>query len=263
MDLNDFHDEHYLRLLFDLQVDETTFAGGRNLTSVKEHIRWLYSTIVDSNPNKRLLDLGCGIGHYTREFAKLGYEAIGVDISPLCIDYAKSISPSNLDCHYLCADFTGHELPRNNGTIIYSNSTFNLLPREIARKLLERVYEALAPAGIFYIEVLHPHQILEDSVNVKAHPFHNLGFGFNRPVIVLSDKMENIASQTIYERQFWINKETYEVTTNDVIVYCYSSEEYTTLLANVGFRNVTQWPGKPPKLSDLEFGPYTIFTGTK
>jgi ubiquinone/menaquinone biosynthesis C-methylase UbiE len=40
-------------------------------------------------PNaKRLLDVGCGTGHFTRWYAALGYETIGVDISPVMLDVA-------------------------------------------------------------------------------------------------------------------------------------------------------------------------------
>lgn len=40
-------------------------------------------------PNaKRILDVGCGTGHFTRWYASLGYETIGVDISPIMLDVA-------------------------------------------------------------------------------------------------------------------------------------------------------------------------------
>lgn len=37
---------------------------------------------------KRILDVGCGTGHFTRWYASLGYETIGVDISPFMLDVA-------------------------------------------------------------------------------------------------------------------------------------------------------------------------------
>lgn len=37
---------------------------------------------------KRILDVGCGTGHFTRWYAALGYETVGVDISPIMLDVA-------------------------------------------------------------------------------------------------------------------------------------------------------------------------------
>lgn len=40
---------------------------------------------------KRILDVGCGTGHFTRWYASLGYETIGVDISPIMLDVAVTL----------------------------------------------------------------------------------------------------------------------------------------------------------------------------
>jgi SAM-dependent methyltransferase len=44
---------------------------------------------VRSRPLGRALDLGCGRGHYTRELARRGWDAVGVDAVPRAIDAAK------------------------------------------------------------------------------------------------------------------------------------------------------------------------------
>jgi len=46
-------------------------------------------TMLKHFPNaNRILDVGCGTGHFTRWYASLGYETIGVDISPVMLDVA-------------------------------------------------------------------------------------------------------------------------------------------------------------------------------
>ncbi len=45
----------------------------------------------------RVLDIGCGTGHYAAAFAAAGYEAVGVDLDPAMIAYARA--------HYPTAEF--------------------------------------------------------------------------------------------------------------------------------------------------------------
>lgn len=62
--------------------------------------RWYLSRKEDPSWNhilpllkgKTLLDLGCGLGFDSLIFAKMGYQVVGVDISPLSIKKAKELA---------------------------------------------------------------------------------------------------------------------------------------------------------------------------
>src|SRR5262245_8254345 len=43
-------------------------------------------------PGQRLFDLGCGPGRYAVQFAYLGYEVFGLDVSPANIEAAANLS---------------------------------------------------------------------------------------------------------------------------------------------------------------------------
>jgi len=45
--------------------------------------------LLDPNPNGTYLDIGCGTGNYTTEFAKKGYRFIGIDPSTEMLEKAK------------------------------------------------------------------------------------------------------------------------------------------------------------------------------
>lgn len=53
-------------------------------------------------PGERLLELGCGTGHWSRFFAEQGYEVFGLDVSPQMLAVARSRhSPG---CHFELGD---------------------------------------------------------------------------------------------------------------------------------------------------------------
>jgi len=44
------------------------------------HNRWLAEYILDKKPSGRVLDVGCGSGHFVKAMCDAGYDAIGVDL---------------------------------------------------------------------------------------------------------------------------------------------------------------------------------------
>jgi ubiquinone/menaquinone biosynthesis C-methylase UbiE len=68
--------------------------------------------LMPSDRGKKLLEVGCGTGHWSRFFSEYGFEVTGVDISERMIDTAKSKNIPNASFHL--AD--GHSLPFADGT---------------------------------------------------------------------------------------------------------------------------------------------------
>jgi ubiquinone/menaquinone biosynthesis C-methylase UbiE len=80
---------------------ETGFGRRADLSEkklIEEFLRFL--------PRRRLLEIGCGTGHFTRWLRELGFEAVGVDFSTPMLEVATSLSP---EVTYLRAD--AHRLP--------------------------------------------------------------------------------------------------------------------------------------------------------
>lgn len=59
---------------------------------------------------KKVMELGCGLGHYTDKISKLGVEAIGVDISATAIDKAKLKYPNY---QFIVADILDFDIYRD------------------------------------------------------------------------------------------------------------------------------------------------------
>lgn len=56
---------------------------------------------------KRVVELGCGLGHYTNEIAEAKFHVLGVDISPTAIEKARNAFPS---CTFQVGDILDFEI---------------------------------------------------------------------------------------------------------------------------------------------------------
>jgi ubiquinone/menaquinone biosynthesis C-methylase UbiE len=69
------------------EVYETFYEGKYKETDILE--KEALSAMLKHFPDaKRILDVGCGTGHFTRWYAELGYDTVGLDISPIMLNVA-------------------------------------------------------------------------------------------------------------------------------------------------------------------------------
>ncbi|KAK3071675.1 hypothetical protein LTR53_008215 [Teratosphaeriaceae sp. CCFEE 6253] len=115
-------------------------------------------------PRKRVLVPGCGRGYDVQLFSSHGYDAYGLDVSPLAIERAVALSgepsvpaeyPSSLNgrgrVEYLLADFfTDNFLSRTGGgafDVIYDYTFLVALPPSMRPAWAKRMSELLAAEG--------------------------------------------------------------------------------------------------------------------
>jgi len=104
----------------------------------------------------KFLELGCGAGNITIWFAKRGYEAYGVDISPFAIQWAMENARE-----------TGTVIDYKLGNVVdlpdYQDESFDFvldghclhcIIGEDRRKLLTNVFRVLKPGGAFIVRTM-------------------------------------------------------------------------------------------------------------
>jgi SAM-dependent methyltransferase len=162
---------------------------------------------------ERILDLGCGNGRHAVYFAREGFKASGIDVSPQAIDWAVDWARrEDLDVDFRVADIT--ELPFADQTFdaVVSHGVLDHVPMEIARKAAEEVRRVLSPGGLFYCDL----RCAEDSdygVGAQAAPnTFVVGDGYEKGLVqhfftagdtsVLFDGLFRILYSEITERRF-------------------------------------------------------------
>jgi SAM-dependent methyltransferase len=81
--------------------------------------------------NERLLDVGCGTGHWSAFFSRMGYRVTGVDVSPEMLDVARA---SVSGCSFRQADV--YDLP-------FADATFNVTAVMATLEFLPAPVEAI------------------------------------------------------------------------------------------------------------------------
>lgn len=95
---------------------------------------------------ERILDLGCGTGHLTREIASRGAVAIGIDSSPTMIAQARQSYPQ---LQFEVAD-ARHLSFVGEFDAVFSNAVLHWIPE--AEAVVAGVWKSLKPGGRFVAE---------------------------------------------------------------------------------------------------------------
>ncbi len=123
-------------------------------------------------PGGRVLDVGCGTGHYCRELAQTGRDCLGIDLDPGMIDQAERSHPEGA-FRILGMEDVG-VLPAEGFTGIFCIG--NVLPHLPSSRLsafLMDVKQLLAPGGVWIFQTVNFDPILTRSDHV--FPERNLG----------------------------------------------------------------------------------------
>jgi len=84
-------------------LDQRHDLASRRAAVIDGHVAWLRTLTADPG---RALDLGCGPGLYLERLATVGWECVGVDVSPAAIDHARRRAhEGDLACQYVLGDF--------------------------------------------------------------------------------------------------------------------------------------------------------------
>jgi len=100
---------------------------------------------------KRLIDIGCGPGIYSVEFAKRGADVLGIDISRKMLEEArKNAEPLSLKLTLCKADAYSIPCPNNSFDITV------IILAILNRKIIKEAVRTLKPDGLLLISDTHP-----------------------------------------------------------------------------------------------------------
>lgn len=106
---------------------------------------------------KTVLDLGAGIGRFTRQFAKQAKKVFSVDLCEHFIEENQRLSGTFHNIKWMTKDVMELQFPRNSIDLVFMNSLMMYLEDEDAKKLLQEVRSWLKLGGhLFFRESCAP-----------------------------------------------------------------------------------------------------------
>jgi len=178
-------DDHISKQLLDVHLNPDIDLASRRRASIESTVAWILNSANLEKMN--VLDLGCGPGLYAELMAERGHKVTGVDFSKNSIEYARNEAiKKNLDIEYVNRNYL--ELCEENkydlAMMVFTD--FGVLIPEARKTLLQNVYRALKPGGIFIFDVLSDKDI-EMKVAEKSWGMEERGFWKDRLHLILSD----------------------------------------------------------------------------
>jgi SAM-dependent methyltransferase len=160
----------------------------------REEVDFIVSQTVQ---NGRVLDVGCGQGRHCVEFAKRGFEAIGIDVSQKLIGQA-SQAGKGLPAQFIMDD--ARQMSRVKGCfdlVASLFSSFGLHSHMDNRLIIHNVCERLKSGGFLFIDVDNIHEIKRYITRTKGMHTYD---GFIERVVL------NPATNIVQWEECWIGQ---------------------------------------------------------
>jgi SAM-dependent methyltransferase len=142
------------------------------------------------NP-QNLLEIGCGIGTFSRLLAARSQLVTAIDLSPGMIEIAENLSKSHANIDFQLADVLETDFPDEHFDAIVSIATFHHLPLE---RLLPKLKKALKTGGkLLILDVTKMENIQDFFIAAAAVPLS----------LILKIFHNGFVRQTKEEREAW------------------------------------------------------------
>jgi SAM-dependent methyltransferase len=174
-------------------------------------------------PSAKLLDLACGNGRHSRTMAQLGYNTVGVDLSPNNIQIAKQIK-SDLT-HFFVHDMRQVFKKNEFDAVLNLFTSFGyFVDKNDNIQTLNSVYENLKPGAIFVQDFLNAESVIKNLVEKETIKRGDVVFEITRTII---------EQQIIKNISFEVGQETYEFSEE---VTLFTLSDFEQMYQKVGFK---------------------------
>jgi SAM-dependent methyltransferase len=179
-------------------------------------------------PGARVLDIPCGQGRHSIEFARAGFKPTGIDFNPNAVEQArKTAVAGGVDAEFAVADMREFSWTHPFDAAICFFGSFGYFDDEQNLRFSSRVAESLRPGGRFLIDIhvaesIFPKFRERDWQWVRQDP----------PLRILEERQWNLDSGRIDSTWSFIGETT---SSSHISMRIYTYRELCELLKRAGF----------------------------
>lgn len=204
------------------------------------------------HPIGSVVELACGTGSLARLLAESGYDVTAVDLSPDMLSVAAD-KCEGLNVRFVCQDMAKLTLPEPADAVVCCLDSVNYVTRPAQlRRAFQRVYQALAPGGLFLFDTKTPEALEQADGEIYLDENDELYCVWRGEY----DARRRICGYGIdlFALQpdgSWVRGGEYHEE------FAYTPEELTAFLEEAGFSHIKQY--SELKMSAPKGGDYRIF----
>ena len=139
--------------------------GDRDYADECRFLEWCWRAH-GATTERSFLELACGPGRHAQQFARLGWRAVGLDLSEDMLIYADEVArPAGVLVDWRIGNMVDYSLPEPVGLVgCLMESLTHLVTNEEVVTHLRAVARSLVSGGVYVIEMAHPDSMLPNSL---------------------------------------------------------------------------------------------------
>jgi SAM-dependent methyltransferase len=229
-------DPYISKQLLKAHLDPEIDSATRKPESIRKTISFIMGYC--KKQGMEILDLGCGPGLYTEKLAEGGHRVTGLDFSENSIEYARSQArKNNLQIDYICQNYLTLDLRDRFDLIIMIFCDLGVLLPEDRNVLLKKIYNALAPGGVFIFDVINDKNLDDKFPGEKAWTVSEGGFWRPHKYLELINGF-HYPENHVYLMQHSIMEENDRLVRYRFWTHYFNKEKLIPELSDYGFENI-------------------------
>lgn len=164
-----FWDDDYVsEQMLGLHLNPALEAASKTQETIEAETRFIIQ-LTGMDPNKAVIDLGCGPGLYVREFARAGARVTGIDLAARSVAYANQhIKPAYPNTHFINMNYLDidYQDSFDLATLIFYD--FCALSLDEQNLLLKKIHTALKDNGFFIFDLVTDNKETSPATNIQV-----------------------------------------------------------------------------------------------
>jgi SAM-dependent methyltransferase len=211
-------------------------AASRRLEIVHRQVDYLERIAGGTESDLKVLDLACGPGLHSHDFARRGHTTLGIDFSPASIEWAQSTAlTESLKCEFVHDDIRKAEFGNGFDLAILLFGEMNVFSVDDLRLVVRKARQALTHSGMLLMEPHAPGVIRANFESEPTWTAHQSGLFSDSPHILLEEGFWHDDVQMAVKRWHVVDSESGDVTTHAQTVVEHDPAELVRLVESEGF----------------------------